>query len=101
MAFAGASGRLPLTSVQVTPRLVVRKTCASGSCHRNPDSVAYAIVSLPGSTAMRVTQRSGSPAPISFQVVPLSGVAQTRPSSVPAYSTDERLGATAIVVTVP
>src|SRR4051812_40377421 len=79
IALAGASGRLALIFVQLTPRLVVFQTWPDPK----PETVAYAISGLAGSTAIAVTTRFGIPLPVALQDVPPFAVTLRAPSLVP------------------
>ena len=56
MSFTGTSGRLPLMSVQLAPKSVLRKTWGRGSSQRKPEIVTYETVASFGSIATRVTE---------------------------------------------
>src|SRR5690242_10596243 len=80
-AFAGASGRFPLMSVQVEPASVVRKTWPLPKL----DTVRYALNGSFKSAVIDVTQRFGMPEPCCHGLLPPTDF-QIKPSLEPTYT---------------
>src|SRR5207245_5356728 len=102
----GTFGKLPLTSFQVVPPSVVRKTCPRLSTKpENPENTTYAVVELCGAAVTCVMNRGGSPVLRLFHTAPAPAsafvVTWTKLLLVPAYTVFESVVATARVVSVP